>query len=117
MLEQNQNKIISNEMAAIIGLLLMVVPVTYWLLMVLSGLRVSTFAYEIVNTLPRNFWVVNFVISILVWKINRMSIWIDRFGEWEGLVINKLLINLAFIFFGIQILYLLLQGMFNLHLA
>jgi hypothetical protein len=99
MLEQNQNKIISNEMAAAIGLVLMVVPVIYWLLIILSGLRVSTFAYEIVAMLPRNFWVVNFVISILVWKINRMSIWIDRFGEWEGLVINKLLINGAFLFF------------------
>jgi len=117
MLEQNQNRIISNKAAAIIGLVLLTIPIVYWILVLLELFSLSEFAYQTLHSLPRNFWVVNFVIYVIVWKINRMSIWIDRFGDWEGLFINKILIETSFAFFIIQVIYLLINGMFNLQLS
>lgn len=105
MLEQPQHKMISNEWAAFIGLILILIPTAYWILLAMSSLANVDFAYNILVMLPKNWWVVDFVIAIAAWKVNRMSIWIDRFGDWEGLIINKFIMNYCYFLIGVQIIF------------
>ena len=107
MQDRDQHKIISNELAAILGGVLLLLPVIYWAFQIGSIIAPNGFFGSIFASIPKNWWIVNLIATTAGWQINRLSVFIDRYGEMEGLIINKLEMNFSVFLLLVQIIVFL----------
>tara|TARA_B100000959_G_scaffold223472_1_gene236828 strand:+ start:29 stop:370 length:342 start_codon:yes stop_codon:yes gene_type:complete len=108
---EDRFQFIAHKIAAIIGIIIIMPTLIYWVVLFLSNFgsfRDLYFAFE--NMLPRQFFFYNFVSPILTYWLNKIVITKERNGDKIALPINTILIMISFLFIICQVAHIVFKG-------
>tara|TARA_Y100000994_G_C15530003_1_gene375377 strand:+ start:319 stop:660 length:342 start_codon:yes stop_codon:yes gene_type:complete len=108
---EDRYQFIAHKIAAIIGIIIIMPTLIYWVILLLSNFgsfRDLYFTFE--KLLPRQFFFYNFVSPILTYWLNKIVITRERNGDKIALPINSILIMLSFILIICQVAHIIFKG-------